>query len=143
MITTGNCNPVAISCSPVQLPVFVPVANWTSIHYLPPPHLFEPDHLSPTSTKSIRAQLLMSHLHHVLSSPIACSTLTMSIQAQLLIFHPHHINLSTTAHLPPPLHQFEPDCLCPTPIVSIQAQSLISLFEPNCSSLTPTASIQA
>ena len=32
-IATGNCSPVAISCSPVQLPVFVPVANWTSKHY--------------------------------------------------------------------------------------------------------------
>ena len=33
MIATGNCSPVAISCGPVQLPVFVPVANWTSKHY--------------------------------------------------------------------------------------------------------------
>ena len=31
---TGNCSPVVISCSPVQLPVFAPVANWTSKHYV-------------------------------------------------------------------------------------------------------------
>ena len=30
---TGNCSPVVISCGPIQLPVFVPVANWTSKHY--------------------------------------------------------------------------------------------------------------
>ena len=33
LIATGNCSPVAISCGPVQLPVFVPVANWTLKHY--------------------------------------------------------------------------------------------------------------
>ena len=31
---TGNCSPVAISCSPVHLPVFAPVSNWTLKHYI-------------------------------------------------------------------------------------------------------------
>ena len=33
---TDNCSPVAISCGPVQLPVFAPVANWTLKHYFQP-----------------------------------------------------------------------------------------------------------
>ena len=45
---TGNCSPVAISCSPVQLPVFVPVANWTSKHYSPSPSHIHPPLPAPT-----------------------------------------------------------------------------------------------
>jgi len=32
-LATGNCSPVAISCSPVQLPVFFAVLDWTLKHY--------------------------------------------------------------------------------------------------------------
>ena len=34
--TTCNCSPVAISCSPVQLPVQVKSCNWTLKHYISP-----------------------------------------------------------------------------------------------------------
>ena len=90
------------------------VSNSNAIaRLLPPPRLFEADHSSPTSTESIRAQLLVSHLHHVLSSPIAC-------------LHPHHVNPSPTARLPPPPRQFERNRSCPTTTVRFRARPLVS-----------------
>ena len=80
-------------------------------HHLPPtprhfacvplsPCPLEPDRSSPTPTVSIRAQLLVCHLHRVLSGPIAC--------------------------LPLPPCQFGHNCSSPTPTVSLRAQPLVS-----------------
>ena len=65
------------------------------------PHPFEPDYSSPTPTMSIQAQLLMSHLHHIISSLIAHlpPLSSMSIQAQWLPSHPHVLS-SPIGHLP-------------------------------------------
>ena len=100
----------------------------------PPPSQFERNCLCPTPTRSSRAQ-----------SPV--SILTMSIRAQLLVSH--RVNSSTTARVPPPPRQFEPDRSCPTPTVSIQAQPALAcflpprLFKPDRSCPTSTMSSQA
>ena len=117
----------------------------------------EPDRSSPTSTVSIRAQLLVYHLHRVLSSSIArlplppcqfghnCSspTPTVSLWAQVLVSRPDRVYLSSNTSA--------------TLTVSLRARALIShpnpsslgarlpprprLLEPECSSPAPTMSI--
>ena len=102
---------------------------------------------------SIRAQLLVSHIHPLESSPKAhfpprlplptcrfelersLPVSIMSNRAQSLISHlrrqniclpPHHVNSSRNARLLPPPRQFGPDCSSTTPTVSIRARSLVS-----------------
>ena len=65
---------------------------------------------------SIRAQPLMSHLHHVLSNPITRPW-------------PNHVCSSATAHLPLPSGPFEPGCLPPTQPCQ---------FKRNCSHVHPS-----
>ena len=101
----------------------------------------EPDRSSLTPTVDSDAQPLVSHLHHVLSSPIArllpppgsfepdrlSLTPTVSVRAQPFVSHLHHVvsstiarlrsnhvHLSATARLPPSSDPFEPDCSSPT-----------------------------
>ena len=135
--------------------------------------LFEHNHPSPASTKSLRAQLLISHLHQALLSPATCLPPTMSIQAQPLISCLGQVPSSLIACLPPPPGPFEPGYLSPTqpclfehnrsspastrpfqawllvshPTVSIRAQLLVSHLHQALSSpatcLPPTVSIQA
>ena len=116
---------------PVWLLVFLPVCNQTLEHYL-----------SPSSTTSIQAPLLVFHSYCVNSSTIAHSTYlchtflnpaalpliqpcqfecnhlspasTMLFQAWPLLSHSHHVNSSPIAQLLPPPHFFEPNCSCPT-----------------------------
>ena len=102
-------------------------------HHPHPPGPFEPGRFTSHPTVSIRAQSLISCLHHVVSSPTtrlppppcqfkrnrSSPVSTMSFQARPLVSHPHHVNLSATVRVPPPPCQFEPDCLCPTPTMSV------------------------
>ena len=100
----------------------------------------EPNCLSPTSTMSLRARALISHLDHVYSSLNArlpstpCSfkpehsflTPTMFLQAQVLISHLDHVYSSPNACLPPsPACSFEPRCSSSTPIVFLFLSPLV------------------
>ena len=138
---------------PDLIPVTKPVPEaWVSLRY---PCPFERNRSSPASTRpfrarplvshptmSIRAQLLVSHLHHVLPSPIAD-------------LPPNRVHLSATVRVPPPPgpfeldrssptqpYQLEPHCSSPAATVSFRAQSLVlcppHCFEPNSSSLAST-----
>ena len=81
----------------------------------------EPYRSSPTPTLSIRAQLLICHLHRVLSGPIA--------------------------RLPLPPCQFRRNCSSSTPTVSLRARPLIScpdcVYSSSNTSATLTVSLQA
>ena len=92
----------------------------------PSPCQSEPNCSSPTA--SIRAQLLVSHLHHVSLSP------TAHVPLPLCQFKPNwrslvsclHVFSSPTARVPPPPCPLRPDRPCPAPTALIQSQSLVS-----------------
>ena len=98
-------------------------------------------------TMSIRAQLLVSCLSQVPSSPATCllpNCFNPSATACLLPppgpFEPGYLSptqpclFEHNAHLPPPPSPFEPDCLSPASTRPFQARLLVS---------HPTVSIQA
>ena len=63
----------------------------------PPPCPFKLKHSPSASTMSIRAQMLISHLHWLERLPSAS---TMSIRAQMLVSHLHHVYSSPNARHP-------------------------------------------
>ena len=91
----------------------------------PPPQLclFEPGHLYPTPTASLRARALVPHPNYVFSSPSArlplrpCAfepgrldpTSTVSLRARTLIFHLHHVSSHMNTRVPSRLCAFEPE----------------------------------
>ena len=88
----------------------------------------EPDHSSLTPTVDSDAQPLVSHLHHVLSSPIArLLPLPGSFEPDHLSLTPHCVSSSATICVPPP-----PCCLEHDHLSLIQPCP----FERNCSSPT-------
>ena len=141
------------------------VHSITTAYLLPPLGHFKPNHLThtptmsfqawplisslPTSTMSIQAQMLISHLHHIHLSPNACFPLplsqiklkwslhasTVSIWAHLLIFHLQHVDSSLNTCLPPLLSQVECKHLLSTIIMSLQAQ----IYHLHCVNLSVAA----
>ena len=84
----------------------------------PPPCPFELECSPSASTMSIRAQTLVSHFHHVHSSPNTCLHLSLSA-----CHHLHRVYSSANTRFPPPSPQIEPKRSSPTSVVSIGAQT--------------------
>ena len=95
----------------------------------------------------------MSHLHHVVSSPIARllpppspfepnrspHIPTMSFRARPLVSHPHRVNSSATARVSPSIRTLRARLLVSDPTVSIRARPLVSRLHQALSS--PAASL--